>query len=348
MSHSHSLANYTHSHDFLGADHARNERRSWMVIGLCAAMMVAEIVGGLIFNSMALIADGLHMSTHAGAFLIAALAYSLARRHRSDERFAFGTGKFGDLAAFTSAIVLLFVALLIGYESVTRILHPVAIAFNEAIPIAFAGLAVNVVSAFLLASDHSHDHHHDHGAAPAHAHHGHAHHGTHAHDHPHDQAHDDHHHHDDHAHAHAGVVHEDLNLRAAYLHVIADAAVSVLAIVGLVIGRQFHIYWLDPIMGLIGMGVIVSWSAGLLRSAGAVLLDLRVDPKLAATIRSRLEVGDDLVADLHLWRVGPGHAAVVASIVSDHPMPPASYKARLDGISGLSHVTVEVVPCPGH
>ncbi|HTJ01996.1 MAG TPA: cation diffusion facilitator family transporter, partial [Methylovirgula sp.] len=141
MSHSHSLANYTHSHDFLGADHARNERRSWMVIGLCAAMMVAEIVGGLIFNSMALIADGLHMSTHAGAFLIAALAYSLARHHRSDERFAFGTGKFGDLAAFTSAIVLLFIALLIGYESVMRILHPVAIAFNEAIPIAFAGLA---------------------------------------------------------------------------------------------------------------------------------------------------------------------------------------------------------------
>jgi cation diffusion facilitator family transporter len=338
MSHSHTLANYTHSHDFLGADHARNERRSWMVIGLCAAMMVVEIVGGLIFNSMALVADGLHMSTHAGAFLIAALAYSFARRHKSDERFAFGTGKFGDLAAFTSAIVLLFIALLIGYESVMRILHPVAIAFNEAIPIAFAGLAVNVVSAFLLAEDH----HHDHGAA-----HGHAYHGEHAHDHHHDHAHDDdHHHHEDHG--HAGIAHEDLNLRAAYLHVIADAAVSVLAIVGLVIGRQLHIYWLDPIMGLVGMGVIVSWSIGLLRSAGAVLLDLRVDPKLAALIRARLEIGDDLVADLHLWRVGPGHAAVVASVVTDRPQPPASYKARLVGISGLSHVTVEVVPCPGH
>ncbi len=340
MSHSHSLANFTHSHDFLGADHARNERRSWMVIGLCAAMMVVEIFGGLIFNSMALIADGLHMSTHAGAFLIAALAYSFARRHKSDERFAFGTGKFGDLAAFTSAIILFFIALLIGYESVMRILHPVAIAFNEAIPIAVAGLAVNIVSAFLLAGDH----HHNHGAS-----HGHAHHGAHSHDHHHDHPHDDdHHHHDAHAHDHAGIAHQDLNLRAAYLHVIADAAVSVLAIVGLVVGRQLHIFWLDPIMGLVGMGVIVSWSIGLLRSAGAVLLDLRVDPELAALIRSRLEVEDDLVADLHLWRVGPGHAAVVASIVSDHPGPPATYKARLEGISGLSHITVEVVPCPGH
>lgn len=344
MSHSHSLANYTHSHDFLGADHARNERRSWMVIGLCAAMMVAEIVGGLIFNSMALIADGLHMSTHAGAFLIAALAYSLARRHRNDERFAFGTGKFGDLAAFTSAIVLFFIALLIGYESVMRILHPVAIAFNEAIPIAVAGLAVNVVSAFLLSGDH----HHDHGAS-GHAQHGHAHH-AHDHHHGHQHAHDDHHHDDHHHdhHAHTGVAHEDLNLRAAYLHVIADAAVSVLAIAGLVIGRQLHIFWLDPVMGLVGTAVIVSWSFGLLRSAGAVLLDLRVDPKLAALIRSRLEVETDLVADLHFWRVGPGHAAVVVSIVTDAPNPPAYYKARLDGISGLSHVTVEVVPCLGH
>lgn len=366
--HSHSVARYGHSHDFLGADHARNERRSWMVIALCTAMMVAEIVGGLIFNSMALIADGLHMSTHAGAFLIAALAYSFARRHRSDERFAFGTGKFGDLAAFTSAIILAFIALLIAYESITRILHPLPIAFNEAIPIAFAGLAVNIASAFLLA-DHHHDHDqhhhhddHDHGGAHGHHHyaqaphrhhdHSHTHDDDHHHDDDHDHGHDDHHqthdHGDTHAQAHVGVAHEDLNLRAAYIHVIADAAVSVLAIIGLVIGRQFGFLWLDPVMGLIGAGVIASWSIGLLRSAGAVLLDLRADPELAALIRARLEVENDLVADLHLWRVGPGHAAVVASIVACNPQPPAAYKARLKGISGLSHVTVEVVPCPEH
>jgi cation diffusion facilitator family transporter len=310
--HSHSLESFRHSHDFLGADHARNERRSWMVITLCAAMMVVEIGGGLAFGSMALIADGMHMSTHAGAFLIAALAYSFARRHCNDERFAFGTGKFGDLAAFTSAIILAFIALLIVAESISRILHPGLIAFNEAIPIALAGLAVNLVSALLLRDDHPHDHDHVHDR-----------------DHPHGQ-------------------HEDLNLRAAYVHVLADAAVSVLAIVGLVAGRQWGLLWMDPLMGVIGAGVIASWSAGLLKSAGAVLLDLRADPKLAAAIRARLEVGDDRVADLHLWRVGPGHAAVIASIVSDAPQPPAAYKARLEGLAGLSHVTIEVVPCPDH
>ncbi|MGO9133651.1 MAG: CDF family Co(II)/Ni(II) efflux transporter DmeF [Methylovirgula sp.] len=338
--HTHSLERYRHSHDFLGADHERNERRSWMVIGLCAIMMVAEIAGGLIFGSMALIADGLHMSTHAGAFLITALAYSFAWRHRTDERFCFGTGKFGDLAAFTSAIILAIIALLIGYESITRILQPVPIAFNEAIPIAIVGLAVNLISALLLRHDHGHGDH-DHGENYGHDH-GpvHAHHHDHSYDHSHGHAHDD-------GHAH-GVADEDLNLRAAYVHVLADAAVSVLAVVGLVVGRQFGILWLDPIMGLIGTGVIASWSIGLLRSAGAVLLDLRADPMLAAAIRARLEVDDDLVSDLHLWRLGPGHAGVVATIVTCAPQPPAFYKARLKGLTGLSHVTVEVVPCPEH
>ncbi|MGB8278784.1 MAG: CDF family Co(II)/Ni(II) efflux transporter DmeF [Methylovirgula sp.] len=309
--HSHSLETFRHDHYFLGADHARNERRSRMVIALCAAMMVAEIGGGVLFGSMALIADGLHMSTHAVAFLITALAYSFARRHCADERFAFGTGKFGDLAAFTSAIILALIALLIGYESISRFFQPVAIAFNEAIPIALLGLAVNLVSAFLLREDH--DHSHDH-----------------------------------HDHHHGGVRHQDLNLRAAYAHVLADAAVSLLAIIGLVAGRQFGLIWMDPLMGLIGAGVIASWSAGLLRSAGSVLLDLRADPKLAAEIRRRLEVDDDLVSDLHLWRVGPGHAAVIASLVSCAPQPPAVYKARLEGLGGLSHVTIEVAPCPNH
>ena len=328
--HSHSLENYRHSHDFLGQQHARNERRSWMVIALCAAMMLVEIVGGLIFKSMALIADGMHMSTHAVAFLIAALAYSLARRHKQDERFAFGTGKFGDLAAFSSAIILAIVALWIGIESVTRLMHPVPIAFNEAIPIAALGLVVNLVSALLLHEDHAHeDHGHGHGRAHPHAH---------AHDHDHD-----HDHHQGHAHRE-----QDLNLRAAYVHVLADAAVSLLAIFGLCAGRFFGLIFMDAVMGLIGMAVIASWSFGLMRSAGAVLLDLRADPHLASTIRQRLEVGDDLVCDLHLWRVGPGHAAVVASVVTCTPQPPAVYKDRLAGLPGLSHVTVEVIPCDKH
>lgn len=310
--HIHLLENFGHRHDFLGADHARNERRSWMVIALCAAMMVAEISGGWIFGSMALIADGLHMTTHVVAFLIAAMAYSLARRHCDDERFAFGTGKFGDLAAFASAIILAMIALAIGWESISRFLHPVPIAFNEAIPIAVAGLAVNLISALLLREHHhGHEHHHD---APEHE--------------------------------HEHTEHQDLNLRAAYVHVLADAAISLLAIIGLAAGRFWGLLWMDPLMGLIGTCVIASWSIGLLRSAGAVLLDVRVDPELATSIRARLEVDNDLVSDLHLWRVGPGHAAVVASIVSDSPQTPAVYKARLEDIEGLSHITIEVVPCP--
>lgn len=320
--HSQSLETFRHAHDFLGRDHARNERKSWLVIALCAAMMVAEIGGGFAFGSMALIADGLHMSTHAGAFLIAALAYAFARRHRSDERFTFGTGKFGDLAAFTSAILLAFVALWVGIESISRILHPATIAFNEAIPIAVLGLAVNCVSAFLLRDEHAHDH-------------------AHARD---DDDHDDHGHHP----AGAAHVNADHNLRAAYAHVLADAAVSVLAVAGLVLGRQSGALWLDPAIGLVGALVIASWSVGLMRTAGAVLLDLRADPKLAAAIRARLEQGDDRLADLHLWRLGPGYAAVVASLVACKPQPPAIYKARLEGLSGLSHVTIEVVPCPDH
>jgi len=320
--HSHRIEDFRHEHYFLGADHARNERKTWAVIILCAAMMTAEIVGGLLFHSMALIADGLHMSTHAGALLIAALAYTYARRHAHDDRFVFGTGKVGDLAAFTSAIILAMIALLIAWESVERFVVPLPIAFDQAIPVAFLGLGVNVVSAWLLWGGHGHEHGH---------HHDHAH------------AHDDGHH--DHGHDHS---HRDMNLRAAYVHVLADAGVSVLAIVGLLAGRQLGWVWMDPVMGLIGAGVIVSWSWGLARAAGSTLLDLRADPMLARELRERLESGDDRVADLHLWRVGPGHSAAVLSIVSDAPQPPAAYKAKLAGLPGLSHVTVEVLQCPGH
>jgi cation diffusion facilitator family transporter len=288
--------------------------------------MAAEIAGGWLWGSMALIADGLHMSTHAGALVIAALAYSYARRHARDERFAFGTGKLGDLAAFASAIVLAMIALLIGWESIGRLFAPVPIAFSQAIPLAALGLAVNLVSAWLLHEE----------VAPAHAH-AHAH--AAGHDHGHGHGHDDHHHrHRDHA---------DHNLRAAYVHVVADAAISVLAVIGLTAGRVLGWVWMDPVMGLIGMLVILNWSWSLMRLSGAVLLDIRPEG-IARQIAERLETAaGDRIADLHLWRVGPGHHAAVVSLVCDRPEPPAAYKARLADIAGLSHVTIEVQACPG-
>ena len=317
--HTHSIDDWRHEHVFLGIDHARNERRSWAVVALCGAMMAAEIAGGWLTGSMALIADGLHMSTHAGALVIAACAYAYARRHARDERFAFGTGKLGELAAYSSAIVLALIALAIGVESVLRLAHPVEIAFGEAIPLAGLGLLVNLVSAWLLRGDD----HHDHG---------------HAHDHHHEHA----HHHENHHHGHA-----DLNLSAAYIHVLADAAVSVLALVGLSAGLVFGWLWLDPVMGIIGALVIANWAWRLLRAAGAVLLDMRPEGELAQEIRRRLEDDGDRIADLHLWRVGPGHYAALVSLVSDRPEPPQAYKARLAGLAGLSHLTIEVQPCPG-
>lgn len=325
--HSHSIDDFRHSHVFLGDAHERNERKTWAVIAVCAVMMVAEIVGGFWFGSVALIADGLHMSTHAGALLIAALAYTYSRRYVNDARLTFGTGKFGDLAAFTSAIALAMVALLIGYESVDRFVNPVPIAFNQAIPIAVVGLGVNLLSAFLLRDDH--DHHHGY-----------------AHDHHHTHAHNDLH--DDHDHVHGNAhVHRDHNLRAAFIHVMADAAVSVLVIIGLVAGRLFGWVWMDPLMGLVATVVILSWSWTLIHSAGAILLDICPDPALSRKIAARLEQGSDRVSDLHLWRLGPGHLAAVISVVTHEPRSPEQYKRRLSGLTGLSHVTVEVVPCPG-
>ena len=313
--HSESLDRWTHEHVFLGAHHGRNERRTWLVVGLTAAMMAAEIAGGTIFGSMALLADGWHMSTHAAALAIAALAYRYARLHAHDPRFAFGTGKLGELAGFTSAVVLAMIAALIGWESAVRIAHPAPIVYGEAIAIATLGLAVNLACAWLLREDHHHDHGHGH-------HHGHGH----GHDH-----------------------HRDHNLRAAYVHVLTDAATSVLAIGGLLAARAFAWPWIDAAVGLIGAGVIAAWSWGLIRDAGAVLLDVVPDRGLEADIRRRLETDGDLIADLHLWRVGPGHRAAVLSIVTDRPQPPSAYKDRLVGVRGLSHVTVEVEPCPhGH
>ena len=231
-----------------------------------------------------------------------------SRKHAHDPRFTFGTGKLGELAGFASAIILVLVALFIGYESVQRILAPVAISFNEAIAIAVVGLGVNIFSAFLLREDHDH-----------HQHHGHAHHG-----------------------------HHDTNLRAAYVHVLADALTSVLAIVALLAARFYGWMWIDPAVGMIGAVVIASWSVGLIRSSGMTLLDMVPDPSLSVRIKEMLELNGDRVSDLHLWRVGPGHSALVASVVSDEPQDPSIYKARLKGLKGLSHVTVEAHTCPDH
>jgi cation diffusion facilitator family transporter len=306
--HSHTLDDWRHEHVFLGAAHDRNERRTWLVVGLTAAMMVVEIAGGAIFGSMALLADGWHMSTHAGALAIAAFAYRFARRHARDPRFAFGTGKMGDLAGFASAVVLALVALAIGYESAVRLFQPVPIHYAEATAIAVLGLAVNLASAWLLGAGHDHDHDHDH----------------------------DHH---DHAHDH------DHNLRAAFWHVMADALTSVLAIAGLLAAWSYGWNWADPVIGVVGALVIAHWAWRLIRDSGAVLLDAASDPPLAAAIRSRLEQGHDRIADLHVWRVGPGHHAAIVSLVSDAPLPVERYKARLADLARLSHVTVEIHRC---
>jgi cation diffusion facilitator family transporter len=323
--HTHSLEPWSHGHVFLGDRHDRHARRTWAVVALTAVTMVVEIAGGTWFGSMALVADGWHMSTHAAALGIAALAYRFARRHAEDPRFTFGTGKFGDLAAFASAIILGLVALLIGAESVDRLLHPAPIGFGQAIPIAILGLAVNLASVWLLHDDHDDHGHHGH----AHGGHSHGGHGGHGHG----------------GHGHGG---HDTNFRAAYIHVLADALTSVLAIAALLGGRYLGLAWLDPAMGLVGTVVILAWSWSLLRTAGLVLLDARPSPAATAEIRARLETDGDRVSDLHLWQVGPGHRAAVIALVSDNPQPPAHYKARLAGLRDLSHVTIEVQPCPGH
>jgi cation diffusion facilitator family transporter len=302
----------SHSHVFLGEGHQHAERRTWAVIVLCGLMMLVEIVGGVAFGSLALVADGLHMSTHAGALLLAALAYSYARRHADDARFCFGTGKLGDLAGFTSAVILALIAVLIGYEAVTRFIAPVPIAFNEAIPIAALGLCVNIASAWLLASGGHHHHGHDH----------------------------DHAHHHDHDLGHAAE--RDNNMRAAIVHVMADAAVSGLVIVGLLLARAFGWLWMDPLAGIVGACVIASWSYGLIRDTGAILLDMNPDRDMAGKIRATVEDEGDQLADLHLWRLGPGHLGAIVSVVTPAERNEAHFRAKLGKFHTLSHLTIEV------
>lgn len=312
-SHHHSRLNNRHNHIFLGQNHQRNERRTWAVIAVTTAMMVVEIVAGHLFGSMALTADGWHMSTHAGAILVSALAYSLARRHASNHRFTFGTGKFGDLAAFASAMFLGLVAIIIAWESAWRMLEPVSINFSEAILVASVGLVVNLVCAVLL-----HDGHHHTG---------------------HDHKHHDHAHHD-HAGSHGGV---DRNLRAAYVHVLADALTSVLAIVALVLASFYGWLWLDPLIGIVGAVVIGSWAYGLIRDSGLVLLDfVSASEDLPDEIRTIIAKENADIVDLHVWQLGPGHHGAIVSLVAKQPHSPAYYREKLSAIHDLSHVTVEV------
>lgn len=319
-------AHVQHLHYFLSEHHARNERRVWWVIGLTASVMIGEIAAGLGFGSMALLADGWHMFTHAGALMIAALAYGYARRHADDARFSFGTGKVGELAGFTSAVILALIAVAIGYESVVRLAAPVPIAFDQAIAVAVLGLIVNLLSIWLLHEGHDQGHHH--------AGHGHQHHGD-------DRMYPDDQHRDQPSPA-AGPPARDSNLRAAYLHVVADAATSILAILGLLAGRLYGWVWMDPLMGMVGAIVIARWSYGLLRTAGAVLVDMVPDVALAGRIRQVIEEHGGRVSDLHLWQVGPGHHAVIVSLVDKAASPPLYYRSLLVDIAGVSHVTIEI------
>lgn len=302
-----------HDHFFLGSDHQRNERKVWLVIALTASMMLVEIVAGTLYGSMALVADGWHMSTHAGAMLIAVLAYRFARRHAGNPRFTFGTGKLGDLAGFASAVLLALVALLIGWESLVRLTQPIHIDFNQAIAVAVVGLGVNLVCAWLLKDDHAHHHHHGH---------------------------EHHHSNDEH---HAPGKGRDNNLRAAYLHVLADALTSVLAILALLLGRSYGWTWADPAMGVVGALVIARWSWGLIRDSGSVLLDAAAEGQdVRQEIREAMAPTGSQVTDLHVWQVGPGHFAAIVSLMAREPREPAHYKALLAHIHELSHVTVEV------
>lgn len=301
---------YAHDHVFLGDAHDDNARRTRWVVMLTAVMMVGEIVAGYLTGSMALLADGFHMATHAGALSVSAAAYAYARRHAHNPVYSFGTGKVGDLAGFASAMVLGLVALGIGIQSVERLLEPTKVAFGEATVVAIVGLAVNVASAFLLAGGH---HHHDH---------------SHGHDHGHD-------HHGDAAHA------GDNNLRSAYLHVLADALTSVLAIAALLAGRYLGWAWMDPAMGIVGAVVIARWSWSLMRDTAAVLLD-RTDHHIAAEVRDLVESpGDARIADLHVWRLGPDAHAAIVSVVGRGGLGAEQIRARLAPVHELAHLTVE-------
>jgi cation diffusion facilitator family transporter len=311
--HTHDHGAWRHEHTFGTDVQTRGERRTWWVIGLTAVMMVAEIVGGLLFESMALLADGWHMGTHAAALAVAAFAYAFARKHANDRSYSFGTGKVSALGGFASAVGLAVVALFVLGESLQRLAVPRTIKFDEAIAVAVIGLAVNLACAYLLRDDHAHAHGEEHD-----------------HDHQH------HHHHHDH------------NLRGAYLHVLADALTSVLAIGALTTGKYLGWGWLDPAIGIVGSIVIARWSVSLLRDTSRVLLDAELPERRRREIERAIETdSDDRVVDLHVWRVGPRHLAAIVSVVTHEARGPDHYKKLLAHHGDLAHVTVEVHACPG-
>lgn len=297
----------THDHAFLGSSHDENARRTLWVVVLTGVMMVGEIVAGYVTGSMALLADGFHMATHAGALAIASGAYAFAKRHAGNKRFSFGTGKVGDLAGFASALILGVIALGIGLQSVVRLLEPTSVAFLDATWVAVLGLIVNIASAFILSGDHGHSHAHDHHHDPGHAHGG-----------------------------------QDNNLRSAYMHVLADALTSVLAIVALLAGQFLGWVWLDPAMGIVGAIVIGRWSWLLMRDTAIVLLD-QTDFAVAREIEELVEAnGDAKIVDLHVWRVGPEHHAGIVSVAARTGVTAENIRTRLKPVHELSHLTIEV------
>ncbi len=283
---------------YLGADHRRNERRTWIVTAICVATLVALVAGGLATRSMALMASGLHMAAHVVALVVAAAAYALARRHAGNPAFSFGTGKVGYLAGFANAVVLAVTAVLIAVESVNRLIRPGEVHYDSALPIAAGGLVVTLVCMWLLKPTTVAAERYD--------------------------------------------PQGDLNLSAAHLHLTADAAVSVLALAAIAAGEFLGLGFADPLAGLLAALLVAQFAWTLLRRAGAALLDINPSPELTAEVRRRLSDEGERVIDLHLWRLGPGHHAVIAVIAAAHPMPVATYRARLAGLAGLSHVTVEV------
>jgi cation diffusion facilitator family transporter len=308
MHHTEDRSHWEQDHNF-DEGNPLGERNTKLVVLLTASMMVAEIAGGLLSNSMALLADGWHMGTHVAALGITVAAYWYARRHAADSRFAFGTWKVGMLGGHTSAVVLGLVALYMAWESVQRLWSPLPIQYYQALAIAAVGLAVNLVSALLLKGYHGHAHDHGH---------------------------------------HDGQGHEDLNLRAAYLHVLADALTSVLAIVALAGGQLYGWGWLDPVMGIVGAGVVSAWAWGLLRDTSQALLDREMDSDLVREIRECIETdGDTIITDLHVWRVGRRKYACILSLVATAPKSPDHYRALLRVHEELRHVTVEVHQCLG-
>ena len=342
--HAHDLSPWQHSHQF-DTGNRKGEARTRWVLAITLVTMVAEIFGGWWTGSMALLADGWHMGTHALALGVATAAYALARRHASDTRYTFGTWKIEVLGSFASALVLGLVAVGIVFESALRLWKAEPLSAQTALIVAVIGLVVNVVSAWLLhgADDHGHQHGADKHTAHAHA--DHADHG-HQHDHAHDHDHDHEHEHE-HDHQPAASGGHDLNLRAAYVHVLADALTSVLAIAALAAALWLGWWWLDPLVGVLGAVVIGVWAVGLMRESAAVLLDREMDNPLTQQIRSTLESdGDAKVADLHVWRVGRDKFAAIACVVADAPLAPADYRARLSSMEQLAHLSLEVNRCP--